>query len=520
MNKIIITKDNFSELKKDNTYFIISEDIDFRNEKLTLGYMSILSFIGGTFSNGNIKFNYTLIEAAPYNIFKNMVFDGKIRNSYISAEWFGDIINNAAQCINTALKYSGTSTVTAENMTYTLSEPVILNRNGQKIDIAGQLILVNDIPGIVLKASNLSVRFNSITSNYNSSNNTEYVGTGIKFSGNVYNSNISFVNIYNTRKGIDFTPTFEDNETINYSGTQYNKIEWQLIRSFYCIYINLWNGLIDKTERRTWCNENQFFGGRVCGAYGIYIDDSQSNPTMKYADLINGNIFRCIGFEDISECNIRLRHSVFDRFYDLRMNESQPQDDKPYVDIDTSENIDITTKTYLPYNKIKYGNNCNNINIWAFFTDNNIDTRQSFDKMTIIANSLANKNNSGTCISFVTSTNQARPFIKNIVHNVLNPAPKYPLTFNDLFQQTNLGQLILSNKCSITLTDNNILFIDFNNSIFRNAPEMFIYLQCSIGSKLVFLKDKKEVTTITQSGVYTLAYNSELNIISIKSINL
>lgn len=79
-------------ISQPNTVYIIRYDFDLSGETINIPEGCTLRFDGGSFKNGIVKGNNTLIEANEYNyIFNNVQLKGQYTNSYASVCWFGAI---------------------------------------------------------------------------------------------------------------------------------------------------------------------------------------------------------------------------------------------------------------------------------------------------------------------------------------------------------------------------------------------------------------------------------------------
>lgn len=106
INKNILTQDM---IKKTNTRYIIQYDYDLNEEEITIPEGCTLDFQGGSFSNGTINGNNTIISANLVEVFAtslNFSGDWNIENAY--PEWFGakgDGITDDTNSIKLCLSY-------------------------------------------------------------------------------------------------------------------------------------------------------------------------------------------------------------------------------------------------------------------------------------------------------------------------------------------------------------------------------------------------------------------------------
>lgn len=95
----LLPNDNVaSVLKSSNKRFIIISDYDLNGKEVVLGANTVLSFQGGSFSNGKIKGNNTVIEAGLETIFKNIENTGTFQCVAIYPQWFGAIADGKHDC--------------------------------------------------------------------------------------------------------------------------------------------------------------------------------------------------------------------------------------------------------------------------------------------------------------------------------------------------------------------------------------------------------------------------------------
>lgn len=103
-SKNVLTQDMMS---KENTRYIIQYDYDLDGATINIPEGCVLDFQGGSFSNGTITGNNSVILSSPVHIFTSIVLDGTYNVFYIYPEWFKTMVetdwSNAIQsCINIA----------------------------------------------------------------------------------------------------------------------------------------------------------------------------------------------------------------------------------------------------------------------------------------------------------------------------------------------------------------------------------------------------------------------------------
>lgn len=375
-----------------------------------------------------------------------------------------------------------------------------MNKNCQRFYCPGKLLLSSDVVAVELNASYVDVYVKQIESTQSS------VGVGVKFAGNVYNSNVEVETIYGLKRGFDFTPTYgnENGE----AGSQYNKIKWQLLRCTYCIYIDIWSHL--SHLKRTWVNENQFEGGRVVGDYGIYVNNVNNDRNSKYADKINGNVFNCIGFEGITKMPIKISHCWFNTFRDLRMSESLPTGkDTVWIDMADCAYLVFSIKSGVRYDAV-VAKNCSNIEFQGAFVDDGANLSKGFNRLYVMNSDVLNLNGKDNIL--VSKSIVSQNIVKKLYFDK-NHQPPETINFDDLFVVLYDGQKILSNTCEITMWDATQLTIDVSSSTYTNALDMDLKCNCNAKSSVIIKNGDKEIYKITQTGTYRVTSDGQANIV-------
>ena len=123
-------------------------------------------------------------------------------------------------------------------------------------------------------------------------------------------------------------------------GIQYMKFYFQNIECTTCIFFDY-----KDNSRKGWINENQFFGGRLTGNYGILTTD------IDFFDVINSNNFYKIGFEGVNTCAIKLSGVNKWKLNDLRMHEYIYN--KPYIILNDCKDIELSSTVYMDETYVK-----------------------------------------------------------------------------------------------------------------------------------------------------------------------
>lgn len=492
---------------------------------------SILRFEGGMINGfGKILGTRLLIESSKYQIFGINVSVSGLANGEVPVCWWGakgDGVTDDTIAINKALDNAGTSWVVLDNMTYKINLPIVLDKNGQKLRCYGVIKYEGNGAAIDLKSQNVSLDIETLQGLGEN-------GSGILFSGSVFHGNINVNRIEKFNYGLNLTP-------VN-AGVQYCKISWQSICCTTGIYINLWSGE-NLPNSTVWVNENQFHGGRLLCQYGIVVENKQSR-TIKdeegyTSDLINGNVFNCIGFEGFGSVAIRpiiLRHAWYNEFRDLRMSESLigqngVVNNEPWIYLEDCGYNTMNIKSIVPYSRVQ-AVNCNNIELRGSFTDDGYGYHKGYDKMYIVsANTAYRTPTQSNMVGFVetfkllSSRIQSRNAIKSLYLGATSVDPignkEETKSFNDLFLTPYRGAdiKVLSNVVEIGVYDNSTLSINIADSIVGVCPEVEMKCDIGNGSELKFVKlndennTNQELYSIKTSGNYRITFDEACNII-------
>ena len=500
------------------TMYIIEGDCSLLGD-VSLAPGSILKFEGGMISgSGTIKGSRLMIDAPKYQIFGEKVnfVKGAIANGEVSAHWWGakgDGVNYDCGAINRALQNAGTSWVVLDNLKYLTKETIVLGEN-QKLRCDGVISYRGDGAAIELTKSYVDLKINKLYG--------VKKGSGVLFSGNVYHGDIDINEIADFNYGLNFTPIAKTRVNGSaFAGTQYCDITWQSIRCNTGIYIDLWNKE-NLSNSTVWVNENQFNGGRLLCANGIVVAEKKKSLNSYTADLINGNVFNCIGFEGWDGTLIKpitLRHAWYNEFHDLRMSEALNTNvNVPLIEMDDCGYNTMNIKSIVPYQRIK-AVNCNNIELSGSFTDLGSGFHKGYDRLYIV--------NANTM--YRTPTNTKESATKNETHKLLssriqsrnmmnslylgrtakdNVGSKVKsISFDDLFAKTSDGTMVLSDVVEIGIYDNSQLIIDVANSIAGICPEVEMRCNIGAGSQLVVKNGTKEIGRIEKVGSYRITFD-------------
>ena len=513
-----------------NAIYIIKNVFNLNGATIEIPSNCTLSFEGGALSNGTVKGNQTFIKALRYQIFdiaagSQLILTGTFSNDYLSAHWFGakgDGATDDAPAINYALNNSCMCTIQLDKLNYFIDSTIRFDIMGLSFKCLGTISAVKkNIVMIDITTQNNIIDINELAYKWNSSY-VYFSGTAILLSDNVYHCNINVNFITCFEKGLSFIPNRVDGETRD-MGSQYNKFTFQIIEAKYCVYIDLWSG--DDFGNCLWMNENQFFGGRFIGKYGIYVERTSKRGTGEPKfDWINGNVFNSIGFEKIVT-PVSMYHSTMNVFNDVRMSESITG--KIWIDLLDCNNIKLNTKSFLDCSRVKSVKSCD-IDISPMVSDAGLIfgyTKMSLSTAGYPFNSLMK--GSEKDFKYLYRSESSLNMVKKYFFNMDTPVSERSLNFNDLFkwieEKVDPGQvtpersLILSNLCEITVYNNDVdIDIDLKDSIYRLRPDMTIRYNLHGNSKISFYMNKASgdpaVAVINQRGTYSVSTDENYNV--------
>lgn len=478
MNEVVLSSTNniltSQMVSAKNTIYVVKNVFDLNGAKVDVAENCILDFRGGALKNGKLNGLGTVIKAPEYQIFDNrssskLELLGTFRNDSLSVHWFGakgDGTTDDAHAINYALSNSRNITIAMAKLNYLINSTIFINSDGLSLKCNGTIFTNNDITIIDISSHYNNIDINELKYNLlmdTDENPNDYMGIGVLLSWNVYHCNINVNSINYVKKGFAFIPVIRP-QYYSYAGSQYNKFTFQVIRAMHCIYINLLSG--NNKGYNLWMNENQFFGGRVRGQYGIYVErPSYNDPQF---DWINGNVFNCIGFEDI-ETPVYMYHASMNDFNDVRMSESIYGN--IYIDLLDCNNLIFNTKSFLRYSVVK-AEKCCQIQLSRLFSDAGL--AMGFDRMALTHSrfpTTSQMKTDGVDLEYIYREDNPLNILRKHYFG-WNVLPSVPMNFNDFFAKTWDGMMIFSNLCEITMYDDVNLYIEFKDSIYNLRPDM------------------------------------------------
>ncbi len=501
-------------------------------------------FISG---NGTISGNQIIIEAPKgIQIFGDNINIQGVANDEISAHWFGakgDGTTNDSNAIQKALNCSDSAFVVLENLTYKTENTIVI-ANKKRLCCKGTILSSADVAinliGLDVQIDIRELKRNGVKS---SSGANEYSGTGVLFSGNVWNSKISIDNILYFNIALELAPT-NSATTVKYIGIQYCKISWIYIRANYGIYFDMVSKMdyVNDTEIHTWINENQFNGGRLNCNFGIFTKKADTNlvanANHKRVGVINGNVFNSIGFEgDVVKegdpiepshflCKaITLSNASHNNFNDIRLSEGyvdfNTTPPNHWIELDRCSYLNFSFKSQIPYKAIS-AQKCNNIKIEAQICDSGFGYISNFDCLHII--------NSNPTFSPLNSTDSDFSQTHMLATRNIVPSQEFNrfyvgsnasqeshvienLNLEDLYK-VQIGEFnTFSDKCYISVQDYSTLNISMSNILNQLSFKLPLLMICNIstGSQLRLNTTTKRCI-ISQSGLYHLrpTYNENI----------
>lgn len=358
-----------------DTYFIVEREIALQALQYTLGKRSVIEFSGGRFkgvSGTSLNLAGGQVIADPYPVFQNMEVTG-FSNSRVYAEWFADNADTDPHIyINKALRLAkGCPVVLAKNE-YRLTGTIVFPASSPSTLIAAGSLVVKTDNGddgwktnpvaIDVNVSNVHLDINKIVlpgkeiEVKDKEGNTKMItvpdnGTGVRISGQALYVSINVNTILHPERGIDIAP----GRTGTYANIQYLDIRFQDIYAVYGIYMDIYS-FGDVMENRV--ARASVHGGRLRGSYGIYMADKPSSlKEVRVTEMRFANI----GFEGLDEAAIYLRNASRLRFEHIRMAESLPKEDKPWIDFGNVSFVSFTINGGLNADKYVTSGSCHHI---------------------------------------------------------------------------------------------------------------------------------------------------------------
>jgi len=479
-----ITQQNISDLERKGVISIITEDIVANNET-TLGYASTVIFDGGSFvGSGTVDLNYSTIQAAPYTIFNGVEVKGSLSNDRVQAVWFGRYGNDASGAINRALKVAYESIVEIGGATYSLRNPIVMNKNGQRISCTGTLRVINDISAIELSADNLDVNIHNFEG--------PGAGTALKIK-RASTSNVSADRITGFDCAIDMTPS----ATLGYNSVQFNKINIGRVEADTAIVIN--------PKANADITGNNINIVSVTGNCGIFMKPSNDGQRHVYE-----NVFSGMSFEGL-EKPLYITGSSSDRFYDIKFDENTISRSSSLISLSDTEHTEIRILGKYPISKIMNGCDLYHVIIDGIPTLDDDRTIEMADCIVIYSEG---DGGSGASTMYLTKSTVATNMLNELTFNT-----DKTITAADLMADMRLSrdpakslkytfyQRMICNLTTIKVTKGAKLTIDLNGEPYTVNDPIVVRLDCAAGT--CQLKDSAGKTSELTSGTYRLTTDSD-----------
>ena len=280
----------------------------------------------------------------------------KAIKDYVTPEMFGavgDGLTDDTQAIQDAID-SGKPVLMVNK--YLIESTITIAHNNTILYCTGEIVFDNDIVIFGIKSSHNNIYVHKATGSYSSVSDHVYSFYGTLFKLDADKVEIGYNNITvddaeNVKIAFDCYANGDSNNV--YTGILYNKIAFTYIKAQYGIKFSCGSGGLP------YINENQFFGGRISGNYGVYAEKGSTQT-----DPYNGNKFINIGFEEIV-CGISVEFFQFNSFHGVRVSESLHG---PYWFIFASDCYcnSIQGDAGLSYTKINDQNSSGFSNVYEF----------------------------------------------------------------------------------------------------------------------------------------------------------
>ena len=395
MNIVIITSSSSlkTTLAKNQTYFIVKDEICLEAKSYVLGEQSVIEFDEkGSFKGiegSSLNLNGGIVIAKPYPIFNNLEVTG-FSNSEVSAEWFNDNGNTDPHIyINKALRCAkGCPVVLLPKKYYLTGTIEFPSASPSTLICPGQLTLSDsatwkDSPvAININTDNVVLDIEQIRHDTADIDNPDYFGTGIKISGQVFHVNININKLMFLKKGIEICPGRPGAS----GNMEFVNITFMLIYAEYCVYFDIFsNGIPSKN----WISRSSLHGGRLRGRNGIYMVDGDIDIDHNHISEI---LFNNIGFEGFEENKannlayplrpIYLRNTSHLNFELLRMEENLPEI-YPWINLKNVAYLNFSINALLNADKIETSGRCENIVIKSQLLKSTDWTISPFDTLII-----------------------------------------------------------------------------------------------------------------------------------------
>lgn len=306
-NKNVLRQEDFDS---PNTIYLIQYDFDLNGKTIRLPQGCTLKFDGGSFANGTLYGNMTMISAMPYCIFKQVDFLGtySIEESY--PEWLGAVGNGKhddTEALQSSLDYFGVVKL-SPNKNYFISRTLnfafrrsLIGSNNTTISANGSFKLFNVGYNTVIRGFNVALSSPqtviSITSEHIAKSYYDYdtSADAWKYRQDA-NVKISDLRIISKSTVTPSKDVYCIESLANGKGTGFWQIDVENIyiygRYKYAIYISNAKALNAKEE--TWQTDQIWKNIKINYALnGIYIGNgnvSSANPKWNAGNILFNNV--------------------------------------------------------------------------------------------------------------------------------------------------------------------------------------------------------------------------------------
>lgn len=133
MGYVILRTDSnlSSQLLSTNTIYEVRYNFNLGGGTISVPDNCVLKFEGGKFLNGTINGTFEVRAESDIVLFDGVTLTGRIKNTYIEADWFGLISEstNSALAINRAITVANSSNIVVlPRRTFTVSTPILINK--------------------------------------------------------------------------------------------------------------------------------------------------------------------------------------------------------------------------------------------------------------------------------------------------------------------------------------------------------------------------------------------------------
>lgn len=310
-----------SKFDRTNVIYKITKDIDLGHGVLTIPAGCTLDFQGGSFTNGTIILDDTVILAGERKIFSNITLSGTAKSSII-IEWFLGTESDMSPLINKVLNFNLNTPIVFTN-TYPIAQTITIPSNA-KIDFRPSA-LFKATAAITAVVLNSNIKIDHLNISYPVTSALHTTGVGLHITG--FDNLLHDVNIEGFGTGLLF---YNSNGACAYNNVEIGKLKDCVI------YLSM---KCDGTSGYT--NENIVHGGRfqisnslkeTQTTYGIIIQSSENqvcNGNKFIGCCLEGlkrNVTVISGQKNIFE-GLRIESHILEWYYNFNKQTSQDSAD-------------------------------------------------------------------------------------------------------------------------------------------------------------------------------------------------